>query len=162
MYAQNAFNQSQKTDTATATTQQSVFKEAQVSANAITGAIAGVVVVLLIACVITISILESKREKVSLYITWSTVSLINFLYDFCLHGRASRLAFRVFVYSMTTVSSQGRKTNNTLSSSSMSLESAVNDIDEIKVRSTSYLDSHEDIVVVNFTITKSYMPASPA
>lgn len=52
-----------KTDTATATTQHSVFKEAQTSANAITGAIAGDVVVLLIACAIIISIQVFKKRK---------------------------------------------------------------------------------------------------
>ncbi|VDI69601.1 Hypothetical predicted protein, partial [Mytilus galloprovincialis] len=63
MYAQNAFNQSKKTDTATATTLQSVFTEAKTSSNAITGAVAGVVVVLMIVCAIIISILVFKKRK---------------------------------------------------------------------------------------------------
>lgn len=63
MYAQNVFNQSQKTDTATTTTQQSVFTEAQTSSSAITGAVAGVVVVLLIVCTIITSIQVFKKRK---------------------------------------------------------------------------------------------------
>ncbi|VDI81381.1 Down syndrome cell adhesion molecule [Mytilus galloprovincialis] len=63
MYAQNAFNQSPKTDTAFTTNLQSVFKEAQTSSYAITGAAAGVVVVLLTVCAIIISILMFKKRK---------------------------------------------------------------------------------------------------
>ncbi|CAG2197910.1 unnamed protein product [Mytilus edulis] len=68
MYAQNAFNQSRKTDIEATTTQQSVFTEAQTSPNAVTGAVAGVLVVLLIVCAIITSIVLLKRENVSLYI----------------------------------------------------------------------------------------------
>lgn len=44
----------------------------------------------------------------------------------------------------------------------MPLNTTVNNTDDINVRSTSYSDSNEDLVIVNFAIMKGYIQASLA